>query len=62
MVATLMRFARVAVAQGLSALLVQYGGITIPYVGLTIGAVINAIFKYLRDKFPTSPILEWLPL
>ena len=56
----LLRFLRVLVAQGLgyAASLV----IPIPYLGITVGALINAIFKFIRDKFPKSKILEWLPL
>lgn len=62
MIAMILRFLRVVVAQLISAFILQFGNVTIPYLNITIGALINAIFKLLRDKFPNSKILEWLPL
>ena len=62
MVATILRFARVLLGQAIGALIIKYGGIEIPYVGLTIGAAVSAIFKFLRDKYPNNAILTWLPL
>lgn len=58
----LYRFARVAVAQLIGLLIVQYGNISIPYFGVTVGAGVTALFKFLREKYPTSPLLLWLPL
>jgi len=60
--ATFLRIARVLVAQGIALGLTTWGGITIPYVNITVGALINGLFKFLREKFPNSKILEWLPL
>ncbi len=58
--ATFMRILRVLVAQWLGIAITTWGGITIPYLNITIGAVVNGIFKFLRDKFPNT--IEWLPL
>jgi hypothetical protein len=56
----LLRLLRILVAQILGIL--ANLSFNIPYLGITIGAVINAIFKYIRDKYPKSKLLEWLPL
>ena len=55
-----LRVIRVAVAQALGAVIVATSGIEIPWVGLTVGAVLNGISKILRDKFPNWA--EWLPV
>ena len=60
MTEALMRLARTLVAQGLGYLVNL--PFQIPYLGITVGAVVNAIFKFIRDKFPNSAILAWLPL
>jgi hypothetical protein len=60
--AILLRFARVIVGQLIGIALATWGGITIPYIGITIGAAVSALFKFLREKFPNSKILLWLPL
>ena len=57
---SLLRLIRVAVAQAIGAIIASTTGITIPYVGLSIGAILNALSKYLRDKFPAWA--EWLPV
>ena len=62
MKAALYRLARILVAQTITWVIATWGGFSIPMVNITIGAAINAIFKFIRDKFPTSKILEWLPL
>jgi hypothetical protein len=62
MKSTLMRLLRILVAQSISWSLLEWGGVNIPQVNITIGAAVNAIFKFIRDKFPKSVILEWLPL
>lgn len=56
----LLRVVRVAVAQALGVLITSTMGISIPYVGISIGAVLNGISKVLRDKFPAWA--EWLPV
>ena len=56
----ILRILRVLVAQGLGYLASL--AIPVPYLGVTVGAIINGIFKLIRDKFPKSVILEWLPL
>jgi hypothetical protein len=60
MVSALLRIARVLVAQGLG--YIASLAIPIPYLGITVGAVVNGVFKFLRDKFPTATWLVWLPL
>ena len=60
MLASILRLVRILVAQGLGYL--ANLPFNIPYLNITVGAVINAIFKFIRDKYPKSAILEWLPL
>ena len=62
MKSAIMRLLRVLVAQAISWSLLEWGGVNIPQVNITVGAAFNAIFKFIRDKFPKSKILEWLPL
>ena len=62
MTSALLRLARILVAQIITWALATWGGISVPVVNITIGAVVNAVFKFVRDKFPGNPILEWLPL
>ena len=62
MKSALLRLARILVAQIITWAVATWGGVSIPMVNITIGAAINAVFKYIRDKFPKNPILEWLPL
>ena len=54
----LLRFVRVLVAQVVSLLITSTINVEIPYVNISLGALINAIAKLLRDKFKW----EWLPL
>lgn len=56
----ILRVIRVAVAQAIGAIITSTTGIEIPYVGLSIGAVLNGLSKVLRDKFPA--LTEWLPV
>jgi len=56
----LLRFIRVGVAQGIGLLIETTSQIGIPYLGITVGAVLNAASKALRDKFPK--LVEWLPV
>jgi hypothetical protein len=60
MKSAILRILRVLVAQGLGYL--ANLAIPIPYLGVTVGAVVNGVFKFIRDKYPKSKILEWLPL
>lgn len=62
MIAALLRLARIIVAQIISWALLEWGGVNIPQVNITVGAALNAIFKFIRDKYPNSKILEWLPI
>ena len=60
MVPALLRLVRIVVAQAIGAIIVNTTGITIPYVGVSIGAVLSAVAKFLRDKYPSWA--EWLPV
>lgn len=62
MKSAILRILRVLVGQGIGIVLATFGGVEVPYFGLTVGAVINGVFKFIRDKYPKSVILEWLPL
>jgi hypothetical protein len=62
MKAAILRLARILVAQAISWSLLEWGGVTIPTVNITVGAAINTVFKFIRDKFPNSKLLEWLPI
>ena len=62
MKAAILRLARVLVGQIISWGLLEWGGITLPIVNITAGAFITAVFKFIRDKYPKSVILEWLPI
>ncbi len=60
MVSALMRLARILVAQAISWALLEWGGVNVPMINVSVGALVNTIFKILRDKFPG--VIEWLPL
>jgi len=62
MKSALLRLARVLVAQAISWSLLEWGGVGIPVINISIGAALNAIFKFIRNKFPKSKLLEWLPV
>ena len=62
MSATLLRIVRVILAQLITLGLSIWGNVNVPVLNISVGALINGIFKYLRDKFPKSAILEWFPL
>jgi hypothetical protein len=62
MISALLRLVRILVAQTITWSLAEWGGLSVPIVNITIGAVVNAVFKFIRDKYPNSKILEWLPL
>jgi len=62
MKSALLRLARILVAQAISWGLAEYGNYGVPLINISVGAVINAIFKFIRDKYPNNAILEWLPI
>ena len=62
MKSALLRLARILVAQAISWSVLEWGGMGIPLINISVGAAINSVFKFIRDKYPTSKILEWLPL
>lgn len=62
MKSALIRLARILTAQAISWFLLEKGNINIPQINITVGAAVNAVFKFIRDKYPKSKILEYLPL
>jgi hypothetical protein len=50
-IASLFRLLRVLAAQAIAFLVAEFAGINIPILNISVGAGINAIAKYLRDKF-----------
>ena len=60
--AAFMRLTRVLVAQAITWGLSEYGNFVVPVVNISAGAAVNAAFKYLRDAYPKSTLLSWLPL
>jgi hypothetical protein len=62
MKAAFLRLARILVAQAISWTILEWGGVNIPVINIGIGAALNAIMKWIRDKYPKSKILEWLPV
>jgi hypothetical protein len=57
-----MRLVRVLLGQLIAIGLTACGGVQVPVINMSIGAFITAVFKFLREKFPNSKILAWLPL
>lgn len=55
------RLFRILVAQVISWALLEWGGVNIPTVNITVGALVNFVFKFLRDKFPNAKWIEWIP-
>ena len=58
MKAALLRLLRIIVAQAISWVVLEWGGVTLPYIPITVGALISAVAKFLRDKYKW----EWLPI
>jgi len=50
-IASLFRFLRVMLAQAFAFWATETAGIEIPYVNLSVGALINMAAKFLRDKY-----------
>ena len=58
MKAALLRLARILVAQVVTFAVAELSGFSIPIINISAGALLNAVAKYLRDKFKW----EWLPV
>jgi hypothetical protein len=56
--ASLMRLGRVLIAQAITFGIAELAGVNIPVVNISAGAVLNAIAKFLRDKYNWN----WLPV
>ena len=56
--AALWRLARVLIAQAITFGIAELAGVNIPLVNISAGAVLNAVAKFLRDKFKW----DWLPV
>lgn len=52
------RAIRVALGQVIGILITSLSGVDIPYVNISLGVALNALAKFLRDKFKW----DWLPL
>jgi len=58
MKAALLRLVRVFIAQAITFGVAALAGINIPILNISAGALLNAVAKYLRDKYKW----EWLPV
>ena len=58
MKAALLRLVRILIAQAISWAILEFAGVNIPVVNISVGAVINAVAKFLRDKLGW----DWLPI
>lgn len=56
--AGLIRLVRILVAQAISWAILEYAGINVPYINVSVGAGISALAKYLRDTYKWT----WLPV
>jgi hypothetical protein len=56
--AALVRLFRILAAQAIAFGISELAGVYIPIVNISAGAVINAIAKFLRDKYGW----DWLPV
>jgi len=56
--ASLLRLGRVLIAQAISWAILEFAGVNIPWINISVGAAISAIAKYLRDKYGW----DWLPV
>jgi predicted RND superfamily exporter protein len=58
MKAALLRLVRVLIAQAITFGISELAGINVPVINISAGAVLNAIAKFLRDRYKW----EWLPV
>lgn len=58
MKSALIRLGRILLAQVITFVIANYAGVNIPVVNISVGAAINAVAKYLRDRFKW----DWLPV
>jgi len=58
MKAAFLRLVRVLAAQAISWAVLEFAGVNVPYINISVGAVINMVAKALRDKFGW----DWLPV
>jgi soluble lytic murein transglycosylase-like protein len=58
MLAALIRLGRILLAQIISWTVLEFAGVNIPYINISVGAAISAIAKYLREKYGW----DWLPV
>jgi hypothetical protein len=56
--AAIIRLGRVLLAQVIAFGIANLTGVNIPYLNISVGAVISAVAKFLRDKYAW----EWLPV
>ena len=58
MSAAIWRLVRILIAQGITFGVTALAGINIPILNISAGALLNAIAKFLRDKYKW----DWLPI
>lgn len=58
MLAALIRLGRILLAQAISWAVMEFAGVNIPYINISVGAALSAIAKYLREKYGW----DWLPI
>jgi len=56
--ASILRLGRVLIAQLVALAITSLAGVNIPYLNISLGAVINALAKFLRDRYKW----DWLPV
>lgn len=56
--AAILRLIRILVAQLVTFGITELAGVTVPIINISAGAALNALAKYLRDKYKW----EWLPV
>jgi hypothetical protein len=56
--AALSRLGRVLIAQAISWAVLEFSGICVPIINVSVGAVISMVAKFLRDKYGW----DWLPV
>ena len=57
--AALIRLVRVLIAQLVTLGIASLAGVNIPYLNISAGAVLNALAKFLRDRYKWA---EFLPV
>ena len=54
----LIRLGRILVAQAISWSIMEFAGVNVPYINISLGAMISAVAKWARDQYGWF----WLPI